>query len=37
MKASNMSLERDGREVTMDEAYAEGEKEARKLLKAYDK
>ena len=37
MKASNMSLERGGREVTMDEAYAEGEKEARKLLKAYDK
>lgn len=37
MKASNMSLERGGRTVTMDEAYAEGVKEARKLLKTYDK
>lgn len=37
MKASNMSLERDGRTVTMEEAYAEGMKDARKLLKAYNK
>ena len=36
MKASNMSLERGGRTVMMDEAYAEGMKEARRLLEAYD-
>ena len=37
MKASNMSLERGGREVTKDEAYAEGGKEARQLPEAHDK
>jgi hypothetical protein len=35
MEASNMSRERDGEIVTLDEAMKKGEKEARKLLKAY--
>lgn len=35
MKASNMSLERGGASVSLEEAYAEGEKEAQKLLKEY--
>lgn len=37
MKASNMSKERNGRIVTMEEAYKQGEKDAKKLLKKYDK
>ena len=35
MKASNMSLERDSRAVSMEEAYKAGRKEADRLLKAY--
>ena len=35
MKASNMSLERGGKEVTMEEAYNAGLKDAKKLLKKY--
>lgn len=35
MKASNMSLEKGGKTVTLEEAYKEGWKEARKLLKQY--
>ena len=35
MKASNMSLERGGKEVTMKEAYNAGLKDAKKLLKKY--
>lgn len=35
MKASNMSLERGGAAVSLEEAYGEGEKEAQELLKAY--
>lgn len=37
MKASNMSLERGGKYVTIAEAMKAGEKEARKLIKKYDK
>ena len=37
MKAANMSRERNGAIVTMEEAYAAGAKEAKKLLKAYKK
>lgn len=37
MKASNMSLERGGKYVTIAEAMKLGEKDARKLLKKYDK
>ena len=37
MKASNMSKARNGGIVTMDEAYKQGEKDAKKLLKKYDK
>lgn len=36
MKASNMSRERGGETVTMEEARRAGEKEARKLLKEYE-
>lgn len=36
MRASNMSLERGGRTVDMEEAYKTGLKEADKLLKRYD-
>lgn len=35
MKAANMSRERNGEIVTLEEAYAKGAKEAKKLLKAY--
>jgi hypothetical protein len=35
MEASNMSLARGGKSVTLAEAMARGEKEAKKLLKAY--
>ena len=35
MKASNMSRDRNGRIVTLEEAYREGRKEAHKLLEAY--
>ncbi len=35
MKASNMSLERGGKTVTLEEAYKAGWKEARKLLKKF--
>lgn len=35
MKASNMSQEQNGRIVTLEEAYQEGLKDARKLLKSY--
>lgn len=35
MKASNMSLEKGGKTITLEEAYKEGWKEARKLLKKY--
>ena len=35
MKASNMSLERGGKPVSMDEAYKAGRKEADKLLKVF--
>ena len=35
MKASNMSMARGGRIVTMAEAWKAGQKDARKLLKAY--
>ncbi|MBQ3147998.1 MAG: Gfo/Idh/MocA family oxidoreductase [Alistipes sp.] len=37
MKASNMSKERDGDVVTIDEAMRAGEKAAKKLIKKYDK
>lgn len=37
MKASNMSKERDGDVVTIDEAMRAGEKTAKKLIKKYDK
>lgn len=37
MKASNMSLERCGKYVTIAEAMKLGEKDAKKLLKKYDK
>ena len=37
MKASNMSLERGGKYVTLAEAMKLGEKDAKKLLKKYDK
>lgn len=37
MKASNMSLERGGKYVTIAEAMKLGEKEAKKLIKKYDK
>lgn len=37
MKASNMSLERGGKYVTIAEAMKKGKKDARKLLKKYDK
>ncbi len=37
MKASNMSLQRGGKYVTIAEAMKLGEKEARKLIKKYDK
>ena len=37
MKASNMSLERGGKYVTIAEAMKLGEKDAKKLLKKYDK
>lgn len=36
MEASNISRDHNGRIVTLDEAYRKGEKEARKLLKAYE-
>jgi hypothetical protein len=35
MKASNMSLERGGKTITLEEAYRAGEKDAKKLLKKY--
>ena len=35
MKASNMSVERDGKMVTLEEAMKKGEKDARKLIKPY--
>jgi len=35
MKASNMSLEKGGREVSMQKAWKAGVKDARKLLKKY--
>lgn len=35
MKAANMSLERGGKSVTIEEAMKEGRKEAKKLLKKY--
>lgn len=35
MKASNMSLARGGKTVTLEEAYKEGNKEAKKILKQY--
>lgn len=35
MRAANLSAERGGARVTMEEAYRTGEKEARKLLKQY--
>ena len=37
MEASNMSKERDGDVVTIDEAMRAGEKTAKKLIKKYDK
>jgi len=37
MKASNLSLQRGGKAVTMREAYEAGQREARKLLKPYKK
>ena len=37
MKASNMSLERGGKYVTIAEAMKLGEKDAKKLIKKYDK
>ena len=37
MKASNMSLERGGKYVTIAEAMKVGEKDAKKLIKKYDK
>ena len=37
MKASNMSLERGGKYVTIAEAMKKGEKDAKKLIKKYDK
>ena len=35
MKASNMSKEQNGKIVSMEEAYQEGLKDARKLIKSY--
>lgn len=35
MKASNMSLEKGGKQVTLEQAYKMGEKDAKKLLKKY--
>ncbi len=35
MKASNMSLERGGKTVSLSEAYKQGEKDAKKLLSKY--
>ena len=35
MKASNMSVERGGEPVTLEEAFKEGRKEADKLVKKY--
>ena len=35
MKASNMSVERNGKMVTLEEAMKKGEKDARKLIKPY--
>ena len=37
MKASNMSKEENGRIVTLEEAYQKGWKDARKLIKTYNK
>lgn len=37
MKASNMSLEQNGRIVSLEEAYKQGYKDAKKLLKRYAK
>ena len=37
MKASNMSKERQGKLVTLEEAYQKGWKEAQKLIKQYNK
>ena len=35
MKASNMSLQRDGKAVSMSEAYEAGQREAKELIKPY--
>ena len=37
MRASNLSKERGGKMVTLDEAFKQGEKEAKRLLKQYAK
>ena len=37
MRASNLSKERGGKMVTLEEAYKQGEKEAKRLLKKYAK
>lgn len=37
MKASNMSKAEGGRIVTMEEAYRKGEKDAKKIIRKYDK
>ena len=37
MRASNLSKERGGEMVTLDEAFKQGEKEAKRLLKQYAK
>ena len=37
MKAANLSKERGGDAVSMEEAYRKGLKEAEKLMKKYDK
>jgi hypothetical protein len=37
MKAANLSKDRGGDVVTMEEAYKKGFKEAKKLIKKYDK
>jgi hypothetical protein len=37
MRASNLSKERGGEMVTLEEAYKQGNKEAKRLLKQYAK
>ena len=37
MRASNLSKERGGKMVTLDEVFKQGEKEAKRLLKQYAK